>query len=223
MKTNINVLIVDDHPMIIEGYKNTLLDNFKKPINCSIDTAFDCEEALTLIKKNANKKPYDLAVIDIKLPPSEDGSITSGEDLALIFRKLHPNAKVIISTMHNEDSRIHNILQTVNPEGFLIKSDLSSKELVRAFDEIMEGKTYYSTTVNSHFRKMMNNSFSLDKVNLQILYHLSRGVQTKNLGKYINLSLSAIEKRKNHIKELFDIKSSNDEMVIEEARKRGFV
>ena len=125
--------------------------------------------------------------------------------------------------MHNEDSRIHNILQTVNPEGFLIKSDLSSKELVRAFEEIMDGKTYYSTTVASHFRKMMNNNFSLDTVNLQILYHLSRGVQTKNLGKYINLSLSAIEKRKNHIKELFDIKSSNDEMVIEEARRRGFV
>ena len=215
--------MVDDHPMIIEGYKNTLLENFKKPLNCSIDTAFNCDEAQTLIKKNVTKKPYDLAVIDIKLPSSADGSITSGEDLALVFRKHYPKAKIIISTMHNEDSRIHNILQTVNPEGFLIKSDLSSKELVRAFEEIMEGKTYYSTTVTSHFRKMMNNSFSLDTVNLQILYHLSRGVQTKNLGKYINLSLSAIEKRKNHIKELFDIKSSNDEMVIEEARRRGFV
>lgn len=215
--------MVDDHPMIIEGYKNTLLENFKEPLDCKIDTASNCDEALELIKKNASKKPYDLALIDIKLPASTDGTVTSGEDLAIQFKQSHPKARVIISTMHNEDSRIHNILQTVNPEGFLIKSDLSSTELVRAFEEILEGKTYYSTTVTAHFRKMMNNNFSLDTVNLQILYHLSRGVQTKNLGKYINLSLSAIEKRKNHIKELFDIKSSNDEKVIEEARKRGFV
>ena len=215
--------MVDDHPMIIEGYKNTLLEKFKKPVDCTIDTASNCDEALALIKKNTTKKPYDLALIDIKLPASEDGTVTSGEDLAIQFKQAYPKAKVIVSTMHNEDSRIHNILQTVNPEGFLIKSDLSSTELVRAFEEIMDGKTYYSTTVTNHFRKMMNNNFSLDTVNLQILYHLSRGVQTKNLGKYINLSLSAIEKRKNHIKELFDIKSSNDEKVIEEARKRGFV
>jgi len=223
MKNNVSILMVDDHPMIIEGYKNTLLENCKKPANCQIDIAFNCDEATALIEKNVKKKPYDLALIDIKLPPSSDGTITSGEDLALVFKQHYPGAKVIISTMHNEDSRIHNILQNVNPEGFLIKSDLSSTELVRAYEEIMDGKTYYSTTVTNHFRKMMNNNFSLDKVNLQILYHLSRGVQTKNLGNYINLSLSAIEKRKNHIKELFDIKSSNDETVIDEARKRGFI
>jgi len=223
MKNIVNVLMVDDHPMIIEGYKNTLLENAKDSIECVIDIAFNCQEGLDFIQKNLGKKKYDLALIDIKLPPSNDGSITSGEDLAVVFKNNYPEAKVIISTMHNEDSRIHNILQTVNPEGFLIKSDLSSTELVRAFEEIMEGKSYYSTTVTNHFRKMMNNNFSLDKVNLQILYHLSRGVQTKNLGNYINLSLSAIEKRKNHIKELFDIKSSNDEKVIEEARKRGFI
>jgi len=223
MKKSVNILMVDDHPMIIEGYKNTLLENCKKPVNCAIDIAFNCDEAKSFIEKNVKKKPYDLAIIDIKLPPSSDGMITSGEDLALVFKKNYPKARVIISTMHNEDSRIHNILQNVNPEGFLIKSDLSSTELVRAYEEIMEGKTYYSTTVTNHFRKMMNNNFSLDKVNLQILYHLSRGVQTKNLGNYINLSLSAIEKRKNHIKELFDIKSSNDERVIQEARKRGFI
>ena len=34
--------MVDDHPMIIEGYKNTLLENCKKPVNCQIDIAFNC-------------------------------------------------------------------------------------------------------------------------------------------------------------------------------------
>lgn len=218
-----NILMVDDHPFIIEGYKNTLVENCKLPEDFNIDIAADCEEANVLIKNNVGANPYDIALIDVQLPPSKDGTITSGEDVARILKDSHPGVKVIILTMHNEDSRIHNILQSINPEGFLIKSDLSSSELVRAFDDVMSGKTYYSSTVNNHFRKVITNNFTLDQKNLQILYHLSRGIQTKNLSDYINLSLSAIEKRKNHIKELFDIKSGNDQALIEEARKRGFV
>lgn len=223
MKSKLNVLIVDDHPLIVEGYRNTLTDNFGNPDDFDIDVAFNCDEAFALVKKNKGVQPYNLALIDINLPPSKDGKITSGEDIARIFQEQHPDGKIIILTMHKEDSRIHGILQNINPEGFLIKSDLSSRELLRALEDVMDGKTYYSSTVNNHFRKMIANNFTLDQKNLKILYHLSRGIQTKNLDKYINLSLSAIEKRKNHIKELFDIKAANDEMLIQEARKRGFV
>ena len=215
--------MVDDHPIIIEGYRNTLYDNFNEQYTLMIDVVSNCDDAAKAIKMNRNEKPDDVALIDIKLPPSKDGKLTSGVDVAILLRQLHPKSRVIILTMHNEDGRIHNILQNINPEGFLIKSDLTSSELSRAFEEVADGRTYYSATVNNHFRKMISNDFSLDQKNLQILYHLSRGVQTKNLSNYINLSLSAIEKRKNHIKELFDIKSANDEVLIEEARRRGFV
>lgn len=215
--------MVDDHPMIIEGYKNTLVDSFEQFYDFTIDVASNCDEAKEYIENEETSATYDLALIDIKLPPSQDGELTSGEDVALLLKRFHPNSRVVILTMHNQDSRIHSILHNVNPEGFLIKSDLSSRELQRAFEDIMEGRTYYSSTVNDHFRRRMANDFSLDTKNIQILYHLSRGVQTKNLGNYINLSLSAIEKRKNNIKELFDLKSGNDEALIEEARRRGFV
>ncbi len=223
MKSKLNVLIVDDHPLIVEGYRNTLTDSYGSSEDFAIDVAFNCDEASLLVEKTKGVRSYNVALIDINLPPSKDGKITSGEDIAQIFRERHPAGKIIILTMHKEDNRIHGILQNINPEGFLIKSDLSSRELLRAFEDVMDGKTYYSSTVNNHFRKMIANNFALDQKNLKILYHLSRGIQTKNLGKYINLSLSAIEKRKNHIKELFEIKAANDETLIQEARKRGFV
>jgi len=63
----------------------------------------------------------------------------------------------------------------------------------------------------------------LDEKNLKILYHLSRGVKTKNLPNYVSLSLSAIEKRKNQIKEMFSIAKADDQKLLEEARRRGFV
>ncbi len=215
--------MIDDHPMIIEGYKNTLLGENQRDYNISIDVASNCDDAYAKIVKASNTTPYHLLFIDIKLPPSSDGKITSGEDLAKTAKKLLPKAKIIILTMHREDHRIHNIFRNINPSGFLIKSDLTSVELLLAFNTIMSGTPYYSATVNNHFRKMMNNNFSLDEKNLKILYHLSRGVKTKNLPDYVSLSLSAIEKRKNHIKELFAISKGDDQQLLEEARKRGFV
>ncbi len=215
--------MIDDHPMIIEGYKNTLLGENQKEYQIKIDIASNCDDAYANIVKSSETTPYDMLFIDIKLPPSADGSITSGEDLAKHAKQMLPKARVIILTMHREDHRIHNILKNINPAGFLIKSDLTSSELLLAFNNIVEGKAYYSATVNDHFRKMMTNKFSLDEKNLKILYHLSRGVKTKNLPNYVSLSLSAIEKRKNQIKEMFSIAKADDQKLLEEARKRGFI
>lgn len=223
MKKKLKVLMIDDHPMIIEGYKNTLLGENQKEYQIKIDIASNCDDAYELIQKSSKNTPYDMLFVDIKLPPSSDGMITSGEDLAKHAKELLPKAKVIILTMHREDHRIHNILKNINPSGFLIKSDLTSTELLLAFNNIVSGTPYYSATVNNHFRKMMTNNFSLDEKNLKILYHLSRGVKTKNLPNYVSLSLSAIEKRKNQIKEMFSIAKADDQKLLEEARKRGFV
>lgn len=223
MKKKLKVLMIDDHPMIIEGYKNTLLGENQKEYQIKIDIASNCDDAYDKIVKSSKSTPYDMLFVDIKLPPSSDGSITSGEDLAKHAKELLPKAKVIILTMHREDHRIHNILKNINPSGFLIKSDLTSSELLQAFNNIVSGTPYYSATVNNHFRKMMTNNFSLDEKNLKILYHLSRGVKTKNLPNFVSLSLSAIEKRKNQIKEMFSIPKADDQKLLEEARKRGFV
>ncbi|MBQ4821734.1 response regulator [Aquimarina sp. MMG016] len=223
MKKKLKVLMIDDHPMIIEGYKNTLLGENQKEYQIKIDIASNCDDAFEKIQKASNGTPYDMLFVDIKLPPSSDGTITSGEDLAKHAKRLLPKAKIIILTMHREDHRIHNILKNINPSGFLIKSDLTSSELLLAFNNIVSGTPYYSATVNNHFRKMMTNNFSLDEKNLKILYHLSRGVKTKNLPNYVSLSLSAIEKRKNQIKEMFSIAKADDQKLLEEARKRGFI
>ena len=125
--------MIDDHPMIIEGYQNTILSIKNHKQEFDIDIASTCDMALEYINKSLQNKPYDILFVDIRIPPSSDGMITSGEDLAKYARKVLPNAKIIILTMFNESYRIHNILQTINPEGFLIKSDLTSKELANAF------------------------------------------------------------------------------------------
>lgn len=224
MTEKIKILMIDDHPMIIEGYQNTLLFTKKDYQELKIDIANNCDEALKLMDKSIeNELPYDVLFVDISLPPSTDGTMNSGEDLAEYARKILPKAKVIILTMFNESFRIHNIIKTIDPEGFLIKSDLTSSELASAFQAVLNNPPFYSGTVNSYIRKVITSDIVIDEKNRKILHLLSQGVKTKNLASHLDISLSAIEKRKKQLREIFDIQDGDDETLLNEARKKGFV
>ena len=221
---HIKILMVDDHPMIIEGYQNTLLATKKSNQHLYIDIANDCDMANTLILKSSDSsEPYDICFFDISLPASKDGLITSGGDLAKIARVYLPNAKVVILTMFNESYRVHNIIKEINPDGMLIKSDLTSSELAEAFQSILVNPPYYSSTVIGFLKSLSTSDIYVDDVNRKILHLLSQGVKTKSLREYIDLSMSAIEKRKKQLKLLFDIEDGKDESLLNEARNKGFL
>ena len=46
MTEKIKILMIDDHPMIIEGYQNTLLFTKKDNQELIIDIANNCDEAI---------------------------------------------------------------------------------------------------------------------------------------------------------------------------------
>jgi len=223
MEQHLKILMVDDHPMIIEGYQNTLLATKKDYQHYKIDIATTCDMANELIKKAAKNSVYDILFFDISLPPSKDGLITSGEDLAKIARVYLPDAKIIILTMFNESFRILNIIKGINPEGLLIKSDLTSRELADAFQQILESPPYYSSTVNNFLNTTVTSDIYVDEINRKILHLLSQGVKTKGLKDHIDLSMSGIEKRKKHLKLLFSVDDGKDETLLSEARKQGFI
>lgn len=220
---NLKILMVDDHPMIIEGYQNTLLATKKDHQNLDIHIANNCDMAYELIKKSPKTKPYDICFFDIRLPPSSDGLIQSGEDLAKLAREYLPDAKIIILTMFNESFRIHNIIKEIEPEGLLIKSDLTSSELAEAFQKILVNPPYYSSTVSGFLKSSQTAGIYLDEHNRKILHLLSQGVKTGSLKDHIDLSMSAIEKRKKQLKLLFDVEDGKDETLLNNARNKGFL
>lgn len=220
----LKVLIVDDHPIIVEGYKNALLDIDSEKYTLEIDTATSCDSGKEMIEASIDSEtPYQVVFLDVKLPPSSDGKILSGEDLGKLTKEVLPNAKIVILTMFNDNFRIHNILKNVNPDGFLIKSDITSGELVRAFNIVIKDPPYYSHTVTKLLRAHFTSDMMLDDIDRSILFHLSKGVKTKNLPAHIPLSLAAIEKRKRHLKEVFGVDKNNDEKLFEQASKKGYI
>ncbi|MDP5082577.1 MAG: response regulator [Winogradskyella sp.] len=220
---HINILMVDDHPIIIEGYQNVLMATKAENQTLLIDTANNCDTAVIMINRASKGKHYDVCFFDISLPASEDGKYASGEDLALLAKKEMPNAKIVILTMFNESFRIHNIIKEIDPDGFLIKSDLTSMELADAFQQIIKSPPYYSSTVNNYVKKTITSEVYVDDINRKILHLLSQGVKTKSLNEYIPLSTSALEKRKKQLKLLFSVDDGKDETLLFEARDKGYL
>jgi len=220
---HISILMVDDHPIIIEGYQNVLMATKSEDQILNIETANNCEEAAIMITQASKKYPYDVCFFDISLPGYADGKYASGEDLALLAKKLMPRSKIVILTMFNESFRIHNIIKEIGPDGFLIKSDLTSMELADGFQQILKSPPYYSSTVNNYLKKTVSSDIYVDDINRKILHLLSKGIKTKSLNEYIDISTSAIEKRKKQLKVLFSVYDGKDETLLKEAREKGYL
>lgn len=224
MNKTIRILMTDDHPMIIEGYQNTLMATKNEQHELQIDIANNCEESLKFMRKAVDiEKPYHVLFMDISLPPSNDSNFTSGEDLAKYARRIMPKCKIIMLTMFNEPYRIHNVIKNIDPEGFLIKSDLTSRELSSAFQAVLNNPPYYSGTVSSIIRRTLTNNVNLDDIDRKILYLLSQGIRTKSLKDHFEISLSAIEKRKKQLKIILDVPDGSDENLLALAKKEGFI
>ena len=219
-KELIKILIVDDHPTMIEGYKS-ILYSYYSPDNLSITSVHSCETAYLYITKI--NQPLDLILLDLALPPYEPAKLFSGEDLAVLIQKIWKKTKIMMLTSHTEAFILYNLIKKINPEALLIKSDFKSDEFLKAFESALQGQTYYSLTAQQSIKEVGANHFGLDSYDRRIISLLAKGIKTKNLPEHLSITISAIDKRKAQIKLFFGIQKGNDEDIISEARKRGLV
>jgi DNA-binding NarL/FixJ family response regulator len=137
--------------------------------------------------------------------------------------QLLPNSKIIVATTFNDNYRINSIFKSINPDGFLIKNDLSPRELISAIESVIDESPYYSKSVIQLMRKQVSNEMVIDEIDRKILYELSRGTKMSELPQIISLSISAIEKRKRILKELFNLDKKDDRGLIKIAEQKGFI
>ena len=217
-----NILIVDDHPFIIEGYKNAITRYNPKEFEFFISQAKDCKSAYDIIT-NPDTIVFDIAFLDISMPPYEEKGIYNGEDLAKLINEFMPTCKIILLTMYTELLKIKTIISTINPNGLVIKNDLTFDELLFAFDKVINNKIYYSQSVQKMLDLAEKDTIEIDQFDKQILFHLSKGTKLNDIPQYIPISLGAIERRKLNLKELLKIIDGSDVDLIREAKNQGLL
>lgn len=216
-KNEINLLIIEDDSISTNAYATILntIDN----VTFSIDFAKDCDEAVQKIKH----KKFHLVLLNLQLPVSKNECYVCGEDLGFLIRKTNVKTKIVVFTNITNSLRILNIIKEINPEGFIIKTDIESESLKKAITKVLYGKKYYSKTIKEYSNKTKLNGIDIDNFDRQILYHLSMGEKTKDISKFVALSKRAIEERKSKLKIALGIKNENQTSLVKVAKKMGYV
>jgi DNA-binding NarL/FixJ family response regulator len=130
----INIAIVDDHSLFLEGLSSILKDieNFNILI-----TASSAKELLN----QPNLSSVDVLISDISMPEMD------GIALSQIIKKQFPTIKILILSMHEEIQIIKSLIK-IGVDGYLFKN--SDKEvLVNAITTVAQGNPFFSETIRN--------------------------------------------------------------------------
>lgn len=224
MKT-IRILAVDDHKMTMVGYKYILEGASFKDFVVKMDMAHTFELGKSKINEAANSELcYDIILLDIQLAPIKEGYAATGEDLGIYARKTSPKSSIVFLSSFSDNYRINSILNTVNPEGYMVKTEINEDALQEMVETVLTSPPFYTKKAMIAIRnKMSSSDINLDENDKKLLYYLSIGTKTKDMIEYVSLSLPGIENRKRQLKEILGVGKENDYALINAAIEKGFI
>jgi DNA-binding NarL/FixJ family response regulator len=219
----VRILAVDDHEMTTTGYKYILEGEPFDDFEVRVDIATTYDAGKEKIEFSARSLQYDIILLDIQMFPTHEKDIRSGEDLGVLARELVPESRVVFMSSYSDNLRINSIFKSVDPDGYMVKSEIDEKSLRTMVETVIAKPPYYTAGAFAAIRRRMKNDIVLDALDKKILYYLSIGTRTKDIAPLISSANTTVESRKRQLKSLFGIESGNDIALIEEARKRGFI
>lgn len=188
-----NILIADDHQMILEGIKYMLQDNSTFIVR---DEATNGEEVMSFIEAHPYK--YDIVVTDITMP------ILSGLDICKLIKKKYPHIKVLILSMNNSTNMIKEAIKA-EADGYMLKND-GKEKFIEALCTIANNLPYYSEeiipVINSEIEVANNVEVSLNvltKRELEILQLIVQEMTSDEISKSLFISKKTVDNHRANI------------------------
>lgn len=217
------ILAVDDHEMTTLGYKYILEATEFNGFGVKVETAKSFDAGKEKIEFSQRALPYDILLLDIQLFPHEAKESRSGVDLGMLARKVVPQSKIVYMSSFSDNYRINSIFKLVDPDGYMVKSEIDELSLKAMVETVLQQPPYYTAAALAAIRRKMSSDIVLDEQDQKILYYLSKGTNTRDIAPLIAAANTTVETRKRQLKSIFGVKNGNDLALIEEAKKRGFL
>jgi len=192
---NILVAVVDDHLLFTDSL-SLVLDN-EEGISV-IMKASNGVEFFNKLKK-ADRAP-DVVLMDIGMPEM------NGIKATMKLKREYPNIKVIVVTMHYDDSYIISMLEN-GANGYLFK-DTDPLELVRAIIAVNEGEIYYNKRTleairaNISLNKNFNPNFKrteISKREMDVLTLICEAKTAEEIGAELSISKRTVETHRQNL------------------------
>ncbi len=123
----VRVVLVDDHPMVIEGLK-AMLTSFQGKVRV-VGQAVGVDQAVQVVES----LDPDVVLCDVRMQGS------SGLDLCLALRQRNPSRKIVMLSVYDDEQYLFQAMR-VGASGYLLKS-ISSDELVHQLELVRNGET----------------------------------------------------------------------------------
>lgn len=210
MKTTdkIKLLIVDDHPMVLEGLRAMLQ---QIPFVELIATANNAYEAIEHIEK---LQPQ-MVLTDINMPE------ISGIELAKKIKANFPEIKIIGMSTFNERSYITQMIQS-GADGYLVKN-AGKEEIEKCLLSVDEGKMYLSVDVNLNptERKELSEIPVLSSREKEVLLLIAEGFTNQQIAEKIFVSPYTVDSHRKSL--MTKLGANNTAVLIKQAAKFNFI
>ena len=179
----IRILVVDDHPLFLEGIATVVED---QPDIEIVGRAATGRQAVEEFKRVLP----DVTLMDLRLPDM------SGNSAVMAIRADFPEAKVIILTTFEGDVEIQRAL-AAGVRGYLLKS-APFEDLVDAIRKVYSGRKHFPTqvaeTLAQHF-----SSDALSEREIEVLERMAEGDRNRDIGKRLSISEETVKVHIRHI------------------------
>lgn len=200
--TTRRILIVEDHPVVREGYARMFKD---EPGLTICQQTGSATEARDLFRET----DPDLGIIDLSL---KDGS---GLELIKDLRATRPEVKILVVSIHDEVLYAERALQA-GARGYLMKEE-AGLQILEAVEEILNGGVYLNPDLSNELllkytRSDQEGAVSpLDPLSdreLEVFQLMGKGLTRNEIGDTLSLSPKTIDSHRGCIKDKLSIKSN---------------
>jgi DNA-binding NarL/FixJ family response regulator len=202
---SITVLLADDHAVVRDGLR-LLLDS-QSGIEV-IGTVANGRDAV----REFNRLRPDVLVTDIAMPEM------NGIEATRTIRENHPQAKIVILSMHSDTEYIFRALQA-GAMGFVVK-DSAGTEVAHAVRAVHNGRRFLSESISEQViqdyvlrravPKEEDPLLRLSGREREVLQLVVEGRSTNEIGEIVSLSPKTVETYRSRLMGKLEIKSMPD-------------
>ena len=181
----INILLVDDHPLVRDGLRARLETIAHFSI---VAEAAGADEAL----QHAGCIAIDLAPMDINLHGM------GGIELTARFYALHPHIAILMLSMPDKAEYVVQTIQA-GARGYVLK-DASARDIITVINTVMAGGVCYSQELARYLTEPLLPAQMLTPREREILQTIAAGKSSKIIADEFDLSVRIVETHRLNIK-----------------------
>jgi two-component system, NarL family, response regulator NreC len=194
------IFLVEDHNIMRRGLASLLMTERDAEI---VGEAASGEDALALLK--AGNLP-DVVIMDVSLPGM------NGIEASRAIHTLYPDVKVLILSMYDNPTVLHEAMQA-GASGYILKKSMV-EELNTALDQITHEKQFISPILTAQLdadHEFTQDSLkSLTKREVEVFERLASGKSVKEIAQELVVSIYTIYTHMNTIKSKMGIEKNQD-------------